>query len=111
MTSGTRPNWRRRALYALAGIAVLALAGAGLRSCRSEPEAPPYRTAQVESGALVQTVSVSGVIEALVTVEVGSQISGQIQAIMADFNDRVQAGQGLAELEPQTFQSRLRLGW
>lgn len=110
MTPGTRPNWRRRALYVLGGIAVLALAGAGLRSCRSEPEAPPYRTAQVESGALVQTVSASGVIEALVTVEVGSQISGQIQAIMADFNDRVKAGQVLAELDPQTFQSRLRLG-
>jgi len=110
MTPGTRPNWRRRALYVLGGIAVLALAGAGLRSCRSEPEAPPYRTAQVESGALVQTVSASGVIEALVTVEVGSQISGQIQAIMADFNDRVKAGQALAELDPQTFQSRLRLG-
>ena len=110
MTPGTRPNWRRRALYVLGGIAVLALAGAGLRSGRSEPEAPPYRTAQVESGALVQTVSASGVIEALVTVEVGSQISGQIQAIMADFNDRVKAGQVLAELDPQTFQSRLRLG-
>lgn len=110
MTSATRPNWRRRGLYVLGGIALLALAGAGLRSCRSEPEAPPYRTAQVESGALVQTVSASGMIEALVTVEVGSQISGQIQAIMVDFNDRVKAGQVLAELDPQTYQSRLRLG-
>ncbi|MCA6248021.1 efflux RND transporter periplasmic adaptor subunit, partial [Phenylobacterium sp.] len=71
---------------------------------------PPYRTGQVESGALVQTVSASGVVEAMVTVEVGSQISGQIQAIMVDFNDRVKAGQVLAELDPQTYQSRLRLG-
>ena len=110
MTPGHRPNWRRRVLYALGGIALLSLAGAGLRSCRSEPEAAPYRTAQVESGAIVQTVSASGVVEALVTVEVGSQISGQIRAIMADFNDRVRAGQVLAELDPQTFQSRLRLG-
>jgi HlyD family secretion protein len=110
MTPAARPNWRRRALYVLGGLAVLALAGAGLRSCRSEPEAPPYRTAQVESGALVQTVSASGVIEALVTVEVGSQISGQIKSITADFNDRVKAGQVLAELDPQTYESRLRLG-
>ena len=110
MTSAVRPNWRRRALYVLGGLAVLALAGAGLRSCRSEPEAPPYRTAPVESGALVQTVSASGVIEALVTVEVGSQISGQIKSITADFNDRVKAGQVLAELDPQTYESRLRLG-
>jgi len=110
MAAGTRPNWRRRALYGLGGIVLLALAGAGLRSCRPEPDAPPYRTAQVEPGALVQTISASGVIEALVTVEVGSQISGQIQSITADFNDRVEAGQVLAELDSQTFQSRLRLG-
>lgn len=110
MTSTTRPNWRRRALYILAGLVLLALVGFGVRSCRSEPEAPPYRTGQVESGALVQTVSASGVIEALVTVEVGSQISGQIRSIMVDFNDRVKAGQVLAELDPQTYQSRLRLG-
>ena len=110
MPAGNRPNWRRRILYLLGAVLALAIIGAGFRSCRSEPEAPPYRTAAVETGALVQTVSASGVIEALVTVEVGSQISGQIQRIMVDFNDRVKAGQVLAELDPQTFQSRLRLG-
>lgn len=110
MTSTTRSTWRRRAVLILGGLVLLALLGFGFRSCRSEPEAPPYRTGQAESGALVQTVSASGVIEALVTVEVGSQISGQIQAIMVDFNDRVKAGQVLAELDPQTYESRLRLG-
>ena len=110
MTSTTRSTWRRRAVLILGGLVLLGLVGFGFRSCRSEPEAPPYRTGQVESGALVQTVSASGVVEAMVTVEVGSQISGQIQAIMVDFNDRVKAGQVLAELDPQTYQSRLRLG-
>ena len=110
MTSKPRPDWRRRALFLLAGIVALAVVGLGVRSCRPKPDATPYRMGQVESGALVQTVSASGVIEALVTVEVGSQISGQIQQIMVDFNDRVRAGQVLAQLDPQTFQSRLRLG-
>jgi len=110
MTSTTRSTWRRRAALILGGLVLLGLVGFAFRSCRSEPEAPPYRTGQVESGALVQTVSASGVVEAMVTVEVGSQISGQIQAIMVDFNDRVKAGQVLAELDPQTYQSRLRLG-
>ncbi|MFN9092167.1 MAG: efflux RND transporter periplasmic adaptor subunit [Alphaproteobacteria bacterium] len=110
MTAGKRPNWRRRALLLLAGVLILAVLGLGLRSCRPSPDATPYRTAPVESGAVIQTVSASGMIEALVTVEVGSQISGQILSIMADFNDRVRAGQVLAELDPQTYQSRLRLG-
>ena len=110
MTSKSRPDWRRRGLFALVALALLGVIGFGIRSCRSEPEAPPYRTGQVEQGTLVQTVSASGVVEALVTVEVGSQISGQITSISADFNDRVKAGQVLAELDPQTYQSRLRLG-
>ncbi|MFM8818939.1 MAG: efflux RND transporter periplasmic adaptor subunit [Phenylobacterium sp.] len=110
MTSTTRTNWRRRAALILGALILLGLVGFGFRSCRSEPEAPPYRTGEVEAGALVQTVSASGVIEAMVTVEVGSQISGQIQSVMVDFNDRVKAGQVLAELDPQTYQSRLRLG-
>ena len=110
MNSKSRPDWRRRGLLALVALALLGLIGFGIRSCRSEPEAPPYRTGQVEQGTLVQTVSASGVVEALVTIEVGSQISGQIMSISADFNDRVKAGQVLAELDPQTYQSRLRLG-
>lgn len=64
-------------------------------------------TATVERGDISRSVATSGSVEALVMVEVGSQLSGQIKEIYVDFNDRVTAGQVIALIDPQTFQSRL----
>ncbi len=49
----------------------------------------------------------SGTLNALVTVQVGSQVSGLIKAISADFNSSVKAGQVIARLDPETFESRV----
>lgn len=67
----------------------------------------PFRTQAVSRGAITKSVSSSGTLQALITVDVGSQISGQLKQVHVDFDDRVNAGQVLAEIDPQTQQSRL----
>lgn len=65
-------------------------------------------TAPVEARNLSRQVASTGAIAPLITVEVGSQLSGQILELMADFNDEVEAGQVIARLDPQTFETRVR---
>lgn len=64
-------------------------------------------TAIVETGEVARVVSASGAVRALTTVEVGSQVSGQITALSADFNSEVKAGEIIARIDPQTFESRV----
>jgi HlyD family secretion protein len=66
-----------------------------------------YETGTVDRGTVEKSISSTGSVAALVTVEVGSQISGQISALHADFNSRVQRGDLLAVIDPQTFQQRV----
>jgi HlyD family secretion protein len=71
---------------------------------KGEPE-PEYQTAPVKRQDIVQTVTASGQLSALVTVEVGSQISGIIQKLVADYNTPVKAGQIIAQLDPATYRA------
>jgi HlyD family secretion protein len=64
-----------------------------------------YRFGEVVVGDLVQTVNASGTLNPVVLVNVGTQVSGTVRRLRADFNDRVQAGQVLAELDPTTFRA------
>ncbi len=66
-----------------------------------------FFTTEVTRGTIQNTVSATGTVEAVVTVQVGSQVSGQIQTLYADFNTIVNAGQLLAKLDPRTFESAL----
>jgi HlyD family secretion protein len=66
-----------------------------------------YRTAVVQRGDVTQTVTGSGTLSALTTVDVGSQVSGNIQRLYADYNDTVKEGQLLAEIDPSTYEARL----
>jgi len=59
-----------------------------------------YRFVEVERGDVVQVVSSTGTLQATQTVEVGTQVSGQIAQIFVDFNDRVRAGQLIARIDP-----------
>ncbi|HET6520806.1 MAG TPA: efflux RND transporter periplasmic adaptor subunit, partial [Geminicoccaceae bacterium] len=67
-----------------------------------------YLTAPVERGDLVTAVTATGTLNAVVTVEVGSQLSGQIKDLLADFNDEVEKGQPIARLDPETYAARVR---
>ncbi len=68
---------------------------------------PLYRLAKVEMGRLSAAVSATGTLAALVTVQVGSQVSGQIAELLADFNTTVKRGQVIARLDPAAFATRL----
>jgi HlyD family secretion protein len=74
-----------------------------------EPE-PSYRTARLERGALQAAVSATGTVAPVRQVQVGSQVSGQIQELLVDFNSEVRQGQLIARLDPETFEYRVRQG-
>ncbi len=84
-------------------VLLLAGAGAGTWLWQNNSEMPAeqrYRTRPVERGTLVQSVSANGTLNPVVLVTVGSQISATVVKLYADFNQRVKAGQVLAELDP-----------
>ncbi|HEY6402130.1 MAG TPA: biotin/lipoyl-binding protein, partial [Blastocatellia bacterium] len=66
-----------------------------------------YITAKVERGTIRNTVSATGALQAVVTVPVGSQVSGTISDLYADFNTIVKKGQLLAQLDPRVLQAQL----
>jgi HlyD family secretion protein len=89
---------------------VLALAaGAGWWwTQRDAGPAQQFRTALVERGNLQASVSASGTVNPVTQVSVGTQVSGQLREIHVDFNDEVKAGQLIAEIDPETFEYRVR---
>ena len=70
-------------------------------------DAPGYRTAAVERGDIIATVQAAGTLNAVVMVDVGSQISGQVKELYADFNSHVTQGQVIARVEPEIYEAKL----
>ena len=66
-----------------------------------------YYTAKVENGDIKQVVEATGTINAVITVQVGSQVSGTISRLSADFNSKVKKGQVIAQIDPALFQGAL----
>jgi HlyD family secretion protein len=99
---------RKKLTWALIGLSLLILAFAlfRYRSSRREPKVQ-FETSEVERGRIVAKVTATGTLSALVTVQVGSQVSGRIQQILVDFNSPVKKGQVIAKLDPQLFQAAL----
>jgi HlyD family secretion protein len=67
-----------------------------------------YRSAKVERGNLQATVASSGAVNPVALVTVGTQVSGQIRDLYVDFNSEVKSGQLLAQIDPETFEYRVR---
>jgi HlyD family secretion protein len=67
-----------------------------------------FRTESVERGPILSVVSTTGTLNAVITVQVGSQVSGQIKALLADYNSEVKAGQVIARIDPETFEAKVR---
>ena len=90
----------------LAASAVTASAAAYLNNTKDRDN-PQFVTAPVTRGTIVEAVEATGTLAALQTVQVGTQVSGTIKALHADFNSRVRKGEVIAELEPSLFQAQV----
>ena len=96
----------RRARLLLTAIVVVG-GGAGVAAWRrggKKPE-PRFETVTIDRGRIVGRVTATGTLSALVTVQVGSQVSGRLSQILVDFNSRVKKGQVIARLDAQLFQA------
>jgi HlyD family secretion protein len=93
-------------IWIAAGIAVLIGASIYYRSSRSQA-GPTMVTTRVTRGDVIETVDATGTLQAVTTVQVGTQVSGTIKALHADFNARVRRGQVVAELEPSLFETQV----
>jgi len=77
---------------------------------RGKDAGPKYRTAKVDKGSVTQTVTATGTLSAVITVKVGSAVSGNVAALHADFNKVVKKGDLLAEIDPAPFQAKVEQG-
>ena len=68
---------------------------------------PVFRYASIQRGSIEQTVTVTGALQPVKTIEVGSQLSGQLSKVYVDFNDPVRKDQPLAQIDPRTFAARV----
>src|SRR5687768_12736948 len=91
-------------------VIVAALVGVGVWGyfyAQSRGAAPKYRTGRVERGPLTAAVSSTGSLNAVTTVLVGSQVSGQVKELFADFNTLVKKNQVIARIDPEIFEAKV----
>jgi HlyD family secretion protein len=98
---------RRRAVLAIAVVLAAAAALWGWRATR-RPAALTYETQPADRGPVVAKVTATGTLSALVTVQVGSQVSGRVAEIHVDFNSPVKKGQLIARIDPQLFDAAVQ---
>jgi HlyD family secretion protein len=116
LSGGRTANWiklswkkllgrRKRLMLGGAGVVVLGLAA--FYFWGNQSTAAQYLTARVERGNLRNTVTATGTLQAVTTVQVGSQASGTISALYADFNSVVKKGQVIAQLDPAVSKAQV----
>src|ERR671935_2485023 len=97
----------KRAIFVLALIGVIG-AGAGAYYIKNKNTEVTVNTSPVTRGDIIDTVGATGTLQAVTTVQVGSQVSGNISWLGADFNSIVHKGQVIARLDPALFQAQLQ---
>jgi HlyD family secretion protein len=88
-------------------VVVAAGVGLGVYAMRRNQPEPDVRTQGLSRGDIVDSVGATGTLEAVETVDVGTQVSGVVQALYADFNDIVKKGQIIARLDPQLIETQI----
>src|SRR5260370_37167837 len=93
--------------WTIGGALLLAGLGTGGKGYLNGDQKGPvrYKTAKIERGTVTQAVTATGTINPVITVQVGSQVSGLIKALYADFNSVVKAGQVVALIDPVPFRT------
>ncbi len=95
-------------LLLIAGIVLaLGVAGGAYWMLAGKPDQPVFRFAKIERGALVAAVSATGTLNPVVSVQVGSQVSGQVKEIFVDYNSVVKKGEVIARIDPESFALRV----
>ena len=91
-------------------IVILAAVGGGAwYYFKKKADVPPQVTSiTVTRGEVIQAVTATGALEAVVEVDVSSQVSGLVVDVLVDYNDQVKAGDVLARLDPSTYEQRLK---
>lgn len=102
-----QPVWRRQAKWIAAAVGALLLVWLGF-SFFGRSDEVEYATAKAERGRLITTVSATGKLAPTNQVTVGSQLSGLVTKVLVDVNDRVSAGQPLAEIDPEQIEDQIR---
>src|SRR6476659_6840171 len=112
MTTTAKPRRRNhlRLAISVGTVAALLIAGWWLHQHTAAASASAYRTAPVDRGDIRVAISATGTLSAISTVDVGSQISGQVTAVSVDFNDHVSKGEVLARIDPSTYQAQIAQG-
>jgi HlyD family secretion protein len=99
-------------LRSVTWLAVLLLIGGGVfayirHEQAAKAQLPKFETVNVDRGPIVAKITATGTLSALVTVQVGSQVSGRLQEIKVDFNDQVKKGEVIARIDQQLFRAAL----
>ena len=97
----------KRLWLSIAAIIIAVVAGIYYYRNDVAAETPTLNTAEVTQGDVVATVEATGTLEAVTTVEVGTQVSGTIKTLAADFNSQVRQGQIVAQLDPSLFDTQV----
>ncbi|NHZ81511.1 efflux RND transporter periplasmic adaptor subunit [Massilia sp. CCM 8695] len=100
----------RKRVAILIAVAAAGAAGAAYLQSTKAPVIPEsrYRAAPVDTGTITQTVTATGTINPVALINVGSQVSGTVVELKADFNDHVKKGQVLLKLDPTIFNAQIR---
>lgn len=97
---------RRRWPLAMGALALLGVA-AGVWRLTAAPAAPQYGTAKVRRQTVARSISATGTLQAVTTVQVGTEVSGTVSELYADFNSHVKKDQVIARLDPSQFQAQV----
>lgn len=95
-------------LIALAVVVIAAVAAAWYYYDSRNDKQPDFSTAKVSRGDIIQSVTATGDLQPVVSVDVGAQVSGQVKSVLVDFNSKVKAGDVLALIDAAPAQQRLR---
>lgn len=99
---------RRTIALAAVGIAIAVLIAAGFLLQSDERDGESYRTEPIDRGSIVTTVTATGTVNPVTTVQVGTYVSGRIIAIDVDFNSPVRRNQRVAKIDPAPFEVKVR---
>ncbi|WP_298266901.1 efflux RND transporter periplasmic adaptor subunit [Geobacter sp.] len=93
--------------FLIPAAAIFVVAGVAAYFTLNRKPETVYRTARVERGDIVSSVSATGNLAAVVTVQVGTQVSGTIQKLFVDYNSPVRKGQVIAQIDPSLFSAQV----